>query len=147
MLGIGALSSGASEEDVKAAKLFGQNLGIIFQIRDDIFDYYDSTEIGKPTGNDMAEGKLTLPVIYAVNNGGDESMRELALKVKEHAVSAEEIAQLVAYTKEKGGIEYAERRMWEFHTEAQRFLDDKVQQPDVKAALQAYLDFVIKRTK
>ena len=145
--GIGALSSGASEEDVKAAKLFGQNLGIIFQIRDDIFDYYDSAEIGKPTGNDMAEGKLTLPVIYAVNNGGDESMRELALKVKEHAVSAEEIAQLVAYTKQKGGIEYAERRMWEFHSEAQRFLDDKVQQPDVKAALQAYLDFVIKRTK
>ena len=95
----------------------------------------------------MAEGKLTLPVIYAVNNGGDESMRELALKVKEHAVSAEEIAQLVAYTKEKGGIEYAERRMWEFHAEAQLFLDDKVQQPDVKAALQAYLDFVIKRTK
>ena len=141
------MSSGASEEDVKAAKLFGQNLGIIFQIRDDIFDYYDSAEIGKPTGNDMAEGKLTLPVIYAVNNGGDESMRELALKVKEHAVSAEEIAQLVAYTKQKGGIEYAERRMWEFHAEAQRFLDDKVQQPDVKAALQAYLDFVIKRTK
>ena len=145
--GIGALSSGASEEDVKAAKLFGQNLGIIFQIRDDIFDYYDSAEIGKPTGNDMAEGKLTLPVISAVNTGGDESMRELALKVKEHAVSAEEIAQLVAYTKQKGGIEYAERRMWEFHAEAQRFLDDKVQQPDVKAALQAYLDFVITRTK
>ena len=145
--GIGALSSGASEEDVKAAKLFGQNLVIIFQIRDDIFDYYDSAEIGNPTGTDMAEGKLTLPVIYAVNNGGDESMRELALKVKEHAVSAEEIAQLVAYTKQKGGIEYAERRMWEFHAEAQRFLDDKVQQPDVKAALQAYRDFVIKRTK
>ena len=53
--GIGALSSGASEEDVMAAKQFGQNLGIIFQIRDDIFDYYDSKEIGKPTGNDMAE--------------------------------------------------------------------------------------------
>ena len=77
--GIGALSSGASEEDVEAAKLFGQNLGITFQIRDDIFDYYDSPEIGKPTGNDMAEGKLTLPVIYAVNNGGDESMCDLAI--------------------------------------------------------------------
>lgn len=144
---IGALASGATDDEIEAAARFGQNLGIVFQIRDDIFDYYDSAEIGKPTGNDMAEGKLTLPVIYAVNNGGDESMRELALKVKEHEVSAEEIAQLVAYTKQKGGIEYAERRMWEFHAEAQRFLDDKVQQPDVKAALQAYLDFVIKRTK
>ena len=145
--GIGALSSGATEEEVEAAKQFGQNLGIIFQIRDDIFDYYDSTEIGKPTGNDMVEGKLTLPVIYAVNNGGNEDMRRLALKVKEHSVSADEIAQLVDYTKQMGGIEYAERRMWEFHAHAQQFIDDRVGQSDVKAALQTYLDYVIKRTK
>lgn len=143
--GIGALSSGASEEDVMAAKQFGQNLGIIFQIRDDIFDYYDSKEIGKPTGNDMAEGKLTLPVIHAVNNGGDEDMKRLALKVKDHSVTAEEIASLVDYTKRMGGIEYAEKRMWEFHAEAQRFLDERVEHQEVKEALQAYLDFVIKR--
>ena len=124
------MASGASEDDVKAAKLFGQNLGIIFQIRDDIFDYYDSQEIGKPTGNDMAEGKLTLPVIYAVNNGGND-----------------DIARRVEYAKEMGGIEYAERRMWEFHAQAQQFLDNKVHDNDVKAALQAYLDFVIKRNK
>lgn len=145
--GIGALSSGATEDEVEAAKQFGQNLGIIFQIRDDIFDYYDSAEIGKPTGNDMVEGKLTLPVIYAVNNGGNEDMRRLALKVKEHSVSADEIAQLVDYTKQMGGIEYAERRMWEFHAHAQQFIDDRVGQPDVKAALQTYLDYVIKRNK
>lgn len=143
--GIGALSSGASEEDVMAAKQFGQNLGIIFQIRDDIFDYYDSKEIGKPTGNDMAEGKLTLPVIHAVNNGGDEDIKRLALKVKDHSVTAEEIASLVDYTKRMGGIEYAEKRMWEFHAEAQRFLDERVGQQEIKEALQAYLDFVIKR--
>lgn len=143
--GIGALSSGASEEDVIAAKQFGQNLGIIFQIRDDIFDYYDSKEIGKPTGNDMAEGKLTLPVIHAVNNGGDEDMKRLALKVKDHSVTAEEIASLVDYTKRMGGIEYAEKRMWEFHAEAQRFLDERVGQQEIKEALKAYLDFVIKR--
>lgn len=143
--GIGALSSGASEEDVMAAKQFGQNLGIIFQIRDDIFDYYYSKEIGKPTGNDMAEGKLTLPVIHAVNNGGDEDMKRLALKVKDHSVTAEEIASLVDYTKRMGGIEYAEKRMWEFHAEAQRFLDERVGQQEIKEALQAYLDFVIKR--
>ena len=143
--GIGALSSGASEEDVMAAKQFGQNLGIIFQIRDDIFEYYDSKEIGKPTGNDMAEGKLTLPVIHAVNNGGDEDMKRLALKVKDHSVTAEEIASLVDYTKRMGGIEYAEKRMWEFHAEAQRFLDERVGQQEIKEALQAYLDFVIKR--
>ena len=78
---------------------------------------------------------------------GRAQMRELALKVKAHSVTPDEIARLVAYTKEKGGIEYAERRMWEFHGEAQRFLDGKVAQPEVKAALQAYLDFVIKRNK
>ena len=60
---IGAMSAKATDEELEKARLFGQNLGIIFQIRDDIFDYYDSTEIGKPTGNDMAEGKLTLPVL------------------------------------------------------------------------------------
>ena len=142
---IGSLSSGASEEDVMAAKQFGQNLGFIFQIRDDIFDYYDSKEIGKPTGNDMAEGKRTRPVIHAVNNGGDEDMKRLALKVKDHSVTAEEIASLVDYTKRMGGIEYAEKRMWEFHAEAERFLDERVGQQEIKDALQAYLDFVIKR--
>lgn len=65
------------EPQVEEAKRFGQNLGIIFQIRDDIFDYYDSKEIGKPTGNDMVEGKLTLPVIYALKSTGDEEMMSL----------------------------------------------------------------------
>ena len=106
---IGALSAGASEEDIELAKLFGQNLGIIFQIRDDIFDYYDSTEIGKPTGNDMAEGKLTLPVIYALNSTEDSEMKELAYKVKERSASQEEIHRLVAFAKANGGIEYAEQ--------------------------------------
>lgn len=142
-----AISVNATEEMQSSVRRFATDLGIAFQIRDDIFDYYDSTEIGKPTGNDMVEGKLTLPVIYAVNNGGNEDMRRLALKVKEHSVSADEIAQLVDYTKQMGGIEYAERRMWEFHAHAQQFIDDRVGQPDVKAALQTYLDYVIKRTK
>ena len=79
---IGAISAGASDEDIEKASKFGQTLGIMFQIRDDIFDYYDSKEIGKPTGNDMAEGKLTLPVIYALNNTDFESMHTLARKVK-----------------------------------------------------------------
>jgi octaprenyl-diphosphate synthase len=127
------------------AKKFGQNLGIIFQIRDDIFDYYDSKEIGKPTGNDMAEGKLTLPVIYALNSTKDEEMIALAQKVKEHTISLDEIARLVTFTKEHGGIEYADKRMWDFHREAQEFIDKKVPHPAIKSALQAYLDFVIKR--
>ena len=125
--GIGAISANASELQIEEAKRFGQNLGIIFQIRDDIFDYYDSKEIGKPTGNDMVEGKLTLPVIYALKSTGDEEMMKLARKVKAHTVTADEIAQLVAFTKENGGIEYADKRMWDFHAEAMNFLDTYVE--------------------
>ena len=143
--GIGTLSVGASPDVVEEAKLFGSNRCMIFQIRDDIFDYYESPEIGKPTGNDMAEGKLTLPVIYAVNNSHDPAIRQLAYKVKDQTVTPEEIATLVAYAKEHGGIEYAVSRMREFYTQAQEFIDKYVEKQDVRQALQAYLDFMIER--
>ncbi len=143
--GIGTLSVSASPEIVEEAKRFGSNIGMIFQIRDDIFDYYESPEIGKPTGNDMAEGKLTLPVIYAVNNSDDPAIRQLAYKVKEQTVTADEIATLVAYAKEHGGIEYALSRMREFYSQAQDFIDKYVEKQDVRQALQAYLDFMIER--
>ena len=143
--GIGALSANASPLAVEEAKKFGQNLGIIFQIRDDIFDYYDSKEIGKPTGNDMAEGKLTLPVIYALKSTGVTEMMQLALKVKSHEVTPDEIARLVTFTKDNGGIEYADKRMWDFHAEAMNFLDTYVEDKAIYNALKAYLDFVIER--
>ena len=145
--GIGALSANASAVQVEEAKRFGQNLGIIFQIRDDIFDYYDSKEIGKPTGNDMAEGKLTLPVIYALKSTGDEEMMTLARKVKSRDISAEEINRLVLFTKENGGIEYADKRMWDFHAECMNFLDTYVEDESIHEALKAYLNFVIERKK
>ena len=145
---IGAESAGAAEEEVEAARLFGKNLGIVFQIRDDIFDYYDSeAEIGKPTGNDLAEGKLTLPTIYALNSTENEEMNALARKVKAHDVTREEIEKLVAFAKDNGGIEYAERRMWDFHAEAQSFIDTYVKDESVRTSLQTYLDYVIKRNK
>lgn len=145
---IGAESAGATEEQVEAARLFGKNLGIVFQIRDDIFDYYDSVvEIGKPTGNDFAEGKLTLPIIYALNATQDEDMMRLVHKVKAHNVTHEEVDTLVRFAKENGGIEYAERRMWDFHAEAQRFIDQYVMDDNIRTSLQTYLDYVIKRKK
>lgn len=144
---MGVLSAGADEAEIDNAKNFGRNLGIIFQIRDDIFDYYDQSEIGKPTGNDMAEGKLTLPAIYALNSTHDKDMMEIAYKVKDGTVSKDEIARLVAFTKAHGGIEYAEKRMWELHAEAMALLDMEVADGPVKDALKAYLDFVIERSK
>lgn len=144
---IGALSAGASDEEVRRASQFGQNLGIMFQIRDDIFDYYDSKEIGKPTGNDMAEGKLTLPVIYALNHSPYESMINLAKKVKAGTINNDEIAVLVEFTKQQGGIDYAEKRMEDFHAEALKYLDESIPDPEIRQSLMAYLEYIIKRNK
>ena len=143
---LGAISVGVSEELIKKAKKFGHNIGMIFQIRDDIFDYYDSKEIGKPTGNDMTEGKLTLPVIYALNNTNYESMLTLAKKVKAGTINPDEIAVLVEFTKQNGGIAYAEQKMNEYAKEAQQFIDECVK-PELKDAFTAYLEYVIQRNK
>lgn len=142
---IGAKAGGADKQAVEAARAFGRNVGIIFQIRDDIFDYYQSADLGKPTGNDMAEGKLTLPVLYALNTTGDTQMAALARKVKARNVSAEEIAQLVEFTKNNGGIAYAERKMAECQALAMDFIDHYVADTQLKNALKAYVDFIIDR--
>ena len=144
---IGALSAGASADDVERASRFGHLLGIMFQIRDDIFDYYDSKEVGKPTGNDMAEGKLTLPVIYALQQEPSEAMLTLARKVKAGTINVDEIAVLVEYTKRCGGIDYAEKRMEDYHREALKYLDESIADPAIREALTAYLNFVIQRKK
>ncbi len=141
----GALSVGVSPEEVSASYEFGKAIGMIFQIRDDIFDYFDSKEIGKPTGNDMAEGKLTLPVIYALKSTGVESMLQLAKKVKNGSVSSDEIAVLVNFAKERGGIDYAVKKMNDFSEIAKRYIDFHVKQSSIRDALTAYLEFVALR--
>ena len=142
---IGALSGGATEEEMQKARQFGQNLGIMFQIRDDIFDYFDSKEIGKPTGNDMTEGKLTLPVIYALNTTDFESMQTLARKVKAGTVNQDEIAVLVEFTKQQGGIEYAEQKMSEFSQICKQYIEENVKETAIKDSLIAYVDYVVQR--
>ena len=144
---MGALSAGVDENDLSEIRDFGSNLGLAFQIRDDIFDYYESSEIGKPTGNDMAEGKLTLPVIYALKSTGDERMMELARKVKKRTITTDEIADLVTFTKANGGIEYAEQKMRYFHDLGVDFIEKNVNSEDIKTALTAYLDYIVLRNK
>lgn len=144
---MGALSVGVAEEELAEVREFGSNLGLAFQIRDDIFDYFDSSEIGKPTGNDMTEGKLTLPVIYALNTTGDERMMQLAAKVKNHTINTDEIADLVAFTKANGGIEYAEKKMHYYHDLGVTFVEKNVKDAEIKKALIAYLDYIVLRNK
>jgi len=141
----GALSVNASSEDAAILREFGEIIGICFQIRDDIFDYNNDSSIGKPTGNDMQEGKLTLPLLYALNKSQDASMAVLARKVKEGSVTPEEVAKLVSFTKEQGGIEYANSVMIEYAQKAKDLLN-RYPDSDVKQALYYYIDFVIGRT-
>lgn len=140
---VGALLSGATKTQIARLRDFGTYVGLCFQIRDDVFDYYD-VEVGKPTGNDMKEGKLTLPVIYAVLQPGAEKWHEIALKVRAGKATEDEIKNLVEFTKQSGGIDYARHKMDEIRNSAMKLLSDEGND-EVKEALQLYLDFVLKR--
>ena len=118
---------------------------MIFQVRDDIFDYYDSKEIGKPTGNDMTEGKLTLPALYVLNTTKNQEMLEIANHVKHRSATEEEILRLVAFSKENGGIEYAIQKMNEWHEEGEAFIAQFVKEKAISTSLHAYLDFISER--
>lgn len=143
---VGALSVNATAEEIEWARLFGENLGIAFQIKDDIFDYFDSDDIGKPTGNDMVEGKLTLPVIYVLNSKENKWARGVALKVRDGEASIKEIKKLIEYTKENGGIDYATKRMYEYQAKAFDLLNN-LPDSDNKYALISFAEFVVDRIK
>ena len=141
---LGAISVGAPRDVIEKAAKFGHNIGMIFQIRDDIFDYFDSAEIGKPTGNDMLEGKLTLPIIYSLTHYENAAILNLARKVKNGTINNDEIAILIEFAKQYGGIKYAEKKMEEFAKECQSFIDECVK-PELKDSFKAYLEYVIQR--
>lgn len=141
-----ALSVDANEEEAEFARLLGEYIGICFQIKDDIFDYFNSKEIGKPTGNDMLEGKLTLPALYVLNNTKDDTAREIAIKVKDGTATPDEIARLIAFIKENGGIEYAIQTMNLYKEKALGLLAS-LPDSDVCTALRAYLNYVVDREK
>ena len=141
----GALSAGATDEGVRQAKELGKTIGMIFQIRDDIFDYYSSEAIGKPTGNDMLEGKLTLPVIYALNSKNKPEIVELIHKVKAGTVTRDDIEILVDFAKDNGGIDYAHCKMEEFTARAKSIVSS-IKEKAIRDALTAYIDYVSKRT-
>ncbi len=143
---VGALSADATDEEIAKAEKFGETLGLIFQIRDDIFDYYESEELGKPTGNDMLEGKLTLPVIHALLSTNNAEMMLLARKVKSGDITNDEIRKLIDFTKENCGIEYACEKMESLKLQAQEYIKN-CKKEDVRNSLAAYLDFVISRDK
>ena len=145
---MGAIAVDASEHEIQKVSLFGRNLGIIFQIRDDIFDYYDSADIGKPTGNDMREGKLTLPVLFVLNDNEQscpEEIIKIAKKVKQLAATDEEIHSLISYTRDHGGINFARHAMDEYYKVAEKYINTEIPEKKFADSLLLYLQYVIGR--
>lgn len=141
---LGAVSAGQDEQVISQMDRLGDIIGICFQIRDDIFDYYNN-DVGKPTGNDMLEGKLTLPALYALNSTQNAEMKAIASKVKQGNATAGEIASLVEFTKQSGGITYAQDCMAKLSEEAKQLIAN-FSNSEIKNALTAYIDFVSART-
>jgi len=140
----GAIAGGADSQLVKEATEFGEYIGLCFQIKDDILDYFESKELGKPTGNDMKEGKLTLPVLYALNSTQDSTYLDIAKKVRFSTATDSEIHQLIEFSKAKGGIDFAYKKIDEIKEKASAFLAD-APQSGIISSLQAYLDYVVER--
>ena len=140
---LGALTAGGSDADAERLGQFGKLIGICFQLRDDVFDY-GTAEVGKPVGNDMKEGKLTLPAIYAVKHSEDASMYELARKVRRREATAKEIQKLIKFTVQEGGLEYAQWHMKDMQGMADGLIDD-TRDAAVTEALHLLASFVAER--
>ena len=143
---VGVLSVDASDDQVEWARKIGEIIGYAFQIKDDIFDYFDDPTIGKPTGSDMREGKLTLPVIYALKSTPNQEMENLAQRVKQGEATQEEIEKLITFAKENGGIEYATQYMIQLVNRAQKLLE-QCGDDSVRQALMSFINYVVYRNK
>lgn len=143
---IGAYAVNAPVDKIEILREFARMLGLCFQIRDDIFDYYEDKEIGKPTGNDLREGKITLPLLHVLcDESFPDHERMLALAMKE-SLDADEIALLIEYAKANGGIEYAKERMVELRDKAIALLD-AFEPCDTVDAFARIFDYIIIRDK
>lgn len=140
----------ASVTDDKAVinqfKEFGINTGIAFQIKDDLFDFGDDTSIGKPTGIDIKEKKMTLPLIYALNNSSWLEKRKYINIIKNHNDDPQKVAEVIAYVHQKGGIQYAENVMQQYKTKALSFLNNVPDSPSKQSLIQL-VNYSIERKK
>lgn len=140
----GTLLGGGSDDDVERMRQFGKLIGMCFQLRDDIFDYDRTTDVGKPSGNDMREGQLTLPVIFAINKGKDPEIIAKAKAVREGSASKEDIEHLIQYTKDMGGLQYAEWAIDEFRMMADGLIKEG-KDPAIAKSLHDFVAYVAQR--
>ena len=140
---LGACSVGASQNDIKKMKYFGEKIGMAFQIKDDLFDY-GQQRIGKPTGIDIRERKMTLPLIYALEHASPSERRWLKRNLKKNNKNKKIVKEVIAYVKTKGGLEYSINKMHEFQQEAISILDS-FPASDSKDSLKKLVSYVIDR--
>jgi Geranylgeranyl pyrophosphate synthase len=143
---IGAISAGANEKTITICRDFGTFLGYSFQIKDDIFDYYKSTNIGKPTGNDIREGKVTMPLLYALNNAGKDEVDRMRAIILNKDFTQENIDILIEFAKANNGIEYAKERMRYYYDKAIDLLM-LLPESDSRGSLLLLADYIIDRNK
>ncbi|MDX5448276.1 MAG: polyprenyl synthetase family protein, partial [Bacteroidota bacterium] len=142
----GAHSTGVENEVVEKLYEFGRNIGMAFQIKDDLFDYQLTNRTGKPSGIDIKEQKMTLPLIYAINNADRKTKKWLINSVKNHHNDPDRVEEVVKYVLKSGGIEYAEKRMNDFKEVGLRILSE-FPNNEAKISLLALTEYVIERTK
>ncbi len=114
---MGAASAGANDEQIEQMRLFGECIGIAFQIKDDLLDYGDD-DIGKPTGIDLKEKKLTLPIIYTINNADKTTRNFIINSIKNHNTEKKRVAEVIKYVNEHDGIAYTRKAMIEYKQKA-----------------------------
>lgn len=142
----GANSVGQNKKIVEKMRLFGEKAGIAFQIKDDLFDYTQNSLIGKPTGIDIREKKLTLPLIFTLNTVDDEIKNHIINLVKNHNKDDTKVAEVIDLVKKNGGIEYAEKLMHKYHNDALEVLS-QFKDSDARKSLILLLDHVVNRKK
>lgn len=142
---LGAASVKPNSPEVEKMRKFGELIGMAFQIKDDLFDYGE-TKIGKPTGIDIKEQKMTLPLIYALNNASKKEKSWLINSVKNHNKNKTRVKEVIAFVIEKGGLDYAEKKMIAFQKEALDLLAD-YPKSEFKTSLILMVNYVIERKK
>jgi octaprenyl-diphosphate synthase len=141
--GIGAASVGANQETVQQMRKFGEYIGIAFQIKDDLFDYTDE-KIGKPTGIDIKEQKMTLPLIYTLNNCSNKEKAWIINSIKKYNKDKVRVKEVIAFVKNNGGIEYTISQMNDYKSKALSILNNYPDSP-YKASLLQMIDYVVER--
>ena len=143
---MGAEAVNIDEKDYKDLADYAEMLGTCFQIRDDIFDYFSNALIGKPTGNDLREGKVTLPLLYAINNAPEPIAQSVKEMLHKGDLNEKEIGILIDFAKEHNGIEYSFTKMREMQSDASKLLE-KYPDSEWKTTFLDLFDYIISRDK